>query len=474
MPTAELCYRSLIDLAADIRLRRISPVEVTKALLDRIEELDPVLNSYITLTKGPALQQARHAETEIGSGQYRGPLHGVPIAVKDLCYTKGVPTSGGMAIHRDFIPAYDATVVKRLAGAGAVILGKLHMTEGACLEHHPEMPRPTNPWKADLWTGVSSSGSGVATAAGLCYGSLGSDTGGSIRFPSACNGLTGVKPTWGRVSRYGIMDLAASYDTIGPMTRSAADAAAMLAAIAGYDANDPTSLPAPVPDYLGELEDVYGARGLRIGVDWEFVKDGADPVMIQMIEDAAAAFVDLGAELLPITFPDTGPLLEHLIDAMMAELAVAHEATYPAQAERYGNWLRNGINVGLAAKPIDLGRTAIRRDQFKGKLALVFREVDAILMPVFRQGTPTWDEVTDLTETDMNSLMRFTAPLNAAGSPTVTMPCGVTADGRPVGFQLVGPHCSENVLLRASHAYQQATDWHVRHPALRQSQSVRA
>jgi amidase len=474
MQTSDVFYRPLTEVADDIRRRQISPVEVTEILIDRIERLDPGLRSYTTVTKGLAREQAKRAETEIGDGKYRGPLHGIPIAVKDLCYTKGLPTSGGMSIHRDFKPTYDATVVRRLDQAGAVLLGKLHMTEGACLEHHPDLPRPTNPWKEDLWTGVSSSGSGVATAAGLCYASLGSDTGGSIRFPSACNGLTGVKPTWGRVSRYGIMDLAASYDTIGPMTRSAADAAAMLSAIAGYDPNDPTSLPTPVPDYLAALDDVYGARGLRIGIDWDFNKDGADPTMIEMIEAAADALAALGAELRPIVFPDTQALSEHLLEAMMVELAVAHEATYPAQADRYGTWLRNGIETGLAAKPTDLGRTTILRDQFKGRLLRVFKDVDAILIPVFRYGTPTWDQVTELADKDMNSLMRFTAPLNATGSPTVTMPCGFTADGRPVGFQLVGPHCAENVLLRAGHAYQQATDWHVRHPVLRQAVTAAA
>jgi amidase len=466
MQTPELCYRPLTEIAEDIRLRRLSPVEVTEQILERIETIDPGLKSYTTVTADLALKQARRAESEIANGKYRGPLHGVPIAVKDLCYTTGIPTSGGMIIHKDFKPTYDATVVKRLADAGSVLLGKLHMTEGACLEHHPEMPRPVNPWKADLWTGVSSSGSGVATAAGLCYASLGSDTGGSIRFPSACNGLTGVKPTWGRVSRYGIMDLAPSYDTVGPMTRTAADAAIVLSAIAGYDPNDPTSLQAPVPDYLGALDDVYGARGMRIGIDWDFVKEGADPTSIKMIEAAADTLAELGAELRPITFPDPLPLLEHLLEMMMVELAVIHEATYPSQKKRYGNWLGNGIEIGLAAKPTDLGRVSILRDQYKGQLLRIFKDVDAILIPVFRDGTPTWDQAIELNDKDMNGLMRFTAPINATGSPTVTMPCGYTADNRPVGFQLVGAHCSEHVLLRAAHAFQQATDWHVRHPVL--------
>ena len=466
MAEAEIYYRGLTDVAADIKARRLSPVELTKALLARIEALDPKLKSYTTVTPELALDQARKAEEEIGLGQYRSPLHGVPIAVKDLCYTKGVATTAGMAINRNFIPNYDATVVSRLADSGAVLLGKLHMTEGACLEHHPEMPPPVNPWGADLWTGVSSSGSGVATAAGLCYASLGSDTGGSVRFPSACNGLTGVKTTWGRVSRYGVCDLAESYDTIGPMARSAADAAAMLAPIAGYDPNDATTLSAPVPDYLGGLADVYGARGLKIGIDRAFNDEDADPEMIAMVEAAAAAFGELGAELRDVVYPDPRALNENLMSLMMVELAHAHQETFPAQAARYGKWTREGIEAGLAAKPLDIGRGMIERDKFKGRIARMFGKVDAILMPVFMKGTPSWSEIESLIEGDMYKLMKFTSPINAAGLPAVTFPIGFTAAGRPIGLQLIGPHCSEGGLLRAVHAYQQATDWHLRRPSV--------
>jgi amidase len=441
-------------------------VELTKTILARIERLDGRLKSYTTVTVDLALAQARQAEDEIQSGRYRGPLHGIPIAVKDLCYTKDIPTTAGMIIHKDFRPTYDATVVKRLAEAGAVLLGKLHMTEGACMEHHPEMPRPTNPWKADLWTGVSSSGSGVATAAGLCYASIGSDTGGSIRFPSACNNLTGVKPTWGLVSRYGIFDLAASYDTIGPMARSAADAAAMLAALAGSDANDPTSLAIPVPDYLGGLDGVFGARGLRIGVDADYNEAGADPETTRLVNAAGTGLAELGAELRPVKFPDPEPLFGYLFDLIMVELAVAHRATYPSRAERYGPWVSGGIDRALKAKPVDLGRGGIERDKFKGRFARLFDAVDAVLVPVFRDGTPTWSEATERITTDMNGFHRFTALVNAVGAPSLTLPCGFSSDGRPIGFQLIGPHCSEAMLLKAGHAYQQATEWHTRHPTL--------
>src|ERR1700682_2289333 len=277
MPTRDLHYCELVEIGQRIQKRELSPVEATQAQLDRIARLDGQLKSYAYVMASSALEQAHAAEREIGSGKVRGPLHGVPIAVKDLCWTKDAPTAAGMRIYRDNRPTQDATVVARLKEAGAVILGKLQLTEGAYADHHPDIDPPRNPWDATLWPGASSSGSGVATAAGLCYGSLGSDTGGSIRFPSAANSVTGVKPTWGRVSRHGIFPLAESLDHIGPMARSAADAAAVLGIIAGTDANDPTSLLAPVPDYLAEIGG--GLRGVRIGIDATFNAGGVEDVV---------------------------------------------------------------------------------------------------------------------------------------------------------------------------------------------------
>ena len=460
----DLHFRPIAELAADIRARRLSPVELTRHMLARIERLDPALHSFTTVTADRALAEAQRAEEEIGRGFWRGPLHGIPIAVKDLCYTAGIPTTAGMAILADFLPDYDATVVTRLGAAGAVLLGKLHMTEGATLEHHPGLPQPTNPWQARLWTGVSSSGSGVAPVAGLCFGSLGSDTGGSIRFPSAANALTGVKPTWGPVSRHGICDLAPSYDTIGPMARSAADAAILLRVIAGFDAEDATTLAAPVPDYVSELGDQSGARGLRVGIDPAFIRLGTSAEVVACVEAAAAAFAALGAEVQVIVWPDPRPLFAHLIELQLAELAVVHEPWFPAQAERYGPWIRAGIERGRAASPLALARGTIERGKFRGRLFRLFEHVDMVLSPVFVTGTPTWEEVRAMIADDFETFMRFTAPLNAAGSPTVTLPCGFTSDGRPVGFQLIGPHLSEARLLRAAHAYQQATDWHTRRP----------
>ncbi len=250
MPS-DLHYLSLDEVARRLKARKLTSVELTGSMLDRIGQIDSRLKSYATVTAERALADAGRLDAETAAGMSRGPLHGVPIAVKDLCNTEGVPTAAGMAIHRANVPSSDATVVARLKAAGAVILGKLQMTEGAYGAHHPTIPAPLNPWNAAYWTGSSSSGSGAATAAGLCFASLGSDTGGSIRFPSTMNGLSGLKPTWGRVSRAGVFPLAESLDHIGPMTRSALDAAIVLGVIAGADSEDPTATSLPVPDYAG-------------------------------------------------------------------------------------------------------------------------------------------------------------------------------------------------------------------------------
>ncbi len=466
MPLDDIHYQPLTTIAKHIASGELSPVEVTRAILTRIETLDPGLKSYVTVTADLALSQARTAEAEIMKGNYRGPMHGIPIAVKDLCFTKGIRTTGGMTIHADFIPTHDATVVTKLAQAGAVLLGKLRMTEGATLEHHPDLPEPVNPWKASLWTGVSSSGSGVATAAGLAYATIGSDTGGSIRFPAACNGLTGVKPTWGRISRHGIFDLAATFDHLGPMTRSAGDAAAMLQCLAGWDPNDSTSLSTPVPNYLAELEGIYGARGVRIGLDWEYAAADADSVTIGLIKDAVAVLVGIGALPREVAFPPVDALLRHTMAMTMVEMAAHHERTYPSQAEKYGTWIKTGMELGRSTSSVEIGKGIIERYRFRGAVTRMFDDIDVFVMPVFRTGTPTWEEVREAVANDFNIIGKFTAPFNATGTPTVTLPCGYTDDGRPVGFQLAGAHGSEALLLQVAHAYQQATDWHIRRPSL--------
>ena len=319
--------------AARIRTREISPV-AGRAQLDRIAARDGALGSYALVTADIAMAQARAAEAEIAAGRYRGPLHGVPIAVKDLFWTKGVATAAGMAVYKSFRPPEDATVVRRLRDAGAVLLGKLQLTEGAYSDHHPSVVPPKNPWNADYWPGISSSGPAAATAAGLCYGALASDTGGSIRWPAAANGVTGLKPSWGRVSRYGVLELAATLDHVGPITRSAADAAAMLGAIAGPDPRDPTAVLAPVPDYLAAAS--RDVRGLRIGVDAVWNSGGVDATTQAVVSEAAEAFRMLGATIVDIRFPDVAQTIADWVPNCAVEAAVAHDDHHPARKDEYG------------------------------------------------------------------------------------------------------------------------------------------
>jgi amidase len=459
---------SLTDLAEAIRTRKLSPVQATHAMLSRIDALDGHLASYATVAGETAIRQARAAEAEIMAGHYRGPLHGVPIAIKDLFYTKDITTAAGTAIHRGFMPHYDATVVTRLQQAGAVLLGKLAMTEAAVPQHHPSMPLPKNPWDAALWPGVSSSGCGVATAAGLCFGSLGSDTGGSIRYPSSCNGLTGVKTTTGLVSRHGVFPLSASFDSIGPIARSAADAAVLLGAIAGWDEADPTTDRTPPPDYTGHLAGIDGARGLRIGIDPRFNADGVDPAIVRLLDAATMVLADLGAEIVDIDYPDpTAVVTAHGVVAAV-EMAAAHRATYPSRAGEYGPWLAAAIEAGHAMDPCRIGAAHAEIQRYRNLYNALFARTDAILTPVASFATPTWDEANALVDNAMPLLSRFTAQVNATGTASVTLPCGFTAPNRPMGLQLAGPAHSEALLLRIADAYQHATDWHLQRPIIRQ------
>jgi amidase len=463
-PSDDLAYLSLVDLAERIRSRTLSPVEATEAMLARIAALDTSLHAYATVTAERARVRAREAESEIAAGRYRGPLHGVPIAVKDLCFTRGVPSAAGMAIHKDFVPPLDATVVARLELAGAILLGKLQMTEGAFSEHHPSVTPPVNPWHPDYWTGVSSSGSGVATAAGLCYGSLGSDTGGSIRFPSTSNGITGLKPTWGRVSRHGVFPLADSLDHIGPMTRSAADCAAMLAVIAGADPHDPTALIDPVPDYLANLGG--GVRGLRIGIDRSLIETAVESEVSAVLLRALDVLAAEGALVLDIRLPDLAPMAGMWTRACAAETAMAHKATYPARADEYGPALKALIDLGRGLSALDYTEMQSERDRFKGRLRQVFAGIDLIALPAMPAAPMTIARRAELRRdpATASSVLLFTAPFDLSGSPTITLPAGFAASGVPIGFQLIGRHLDEAMLLRAGHAFQRSTDWHLRRP----------
>lgn len=461
----DLHYLSLTAVSDLIRSGAVSPVEVTEAMLSRIEAIDGALKSYTTVLPEHARAAAKQAEQDLQAGIWRGPLHGVPIAVKDLCDTTFGPTSAGMFIHKDQMAQANATVVDRLQAAGAVILGKLSMTEGAMSGHHPKMKTPVNPWLAEAWTGTSSSGSGVATAAGLCYGALGSDTGGSIRLPSTANGLVGAKATWGRVSRAGVWALADSLDHVGPMTRSVADAAAMLAVIAGHDPRDPTSLNDPVPDYLAALGGPIA--GLRIGIDEAFIYGDVDPQVAAMMGATIATFEALGARLVPVKFPSLAGLGDYWMQICAAECAVAHAPTFPSRADEYGPVLHGIIEHGRSLSGVEIAAALQYRLKLNGAVARAMLDCDVLLVP----GIPgTVDAATQWAGTDSASkvgdVVRFTAVFDMTGQPTLSLNGGFDTRGVPMGFQLVGHHLDEALLFKAGHAFQAVTSWHSRHPSL--------
>lgn len=463
MSDLDLCYASISDLSRDFGSRALSPVEVTRAHLERIDRLNPVLEAYTTVLAENALADARRAEEEIGRGEHRGPLHGVPIAVKDLCFTQGIATTAGMAIYRNFIPTYDATVVARLRRAGAVLLGKLNLCEAAGGQYHPEFPAVVNPWSPSHWAGASSSGSAVATAAGLCTASLGTDTGGSIRTPCTMNAVTGLKPTWGRVSIHGVFAMAPSLDTIGPMTRSAEDAGHVLQAIAGPDVNDPTAVRAEVPDYVAGPPEV---QGMRIGLDPEATLDSVEPEVAQVVRDALGTLEGLGADVREVSLPSTTALAAGWGAYAGAEAAVVHEKTFPSRSAEYGPFMRQLLDAGRTVSGMDIARIERERHVFTGRLAALFEDLDLLIVPTLPLADLTLDRFARLlfNSDELPNVFRFTAPFNFSGNPTITLPGRFDSHGAPIGFQLVARHLDEPLLVTAGRAFQSATDWHLRRP----------
>lgn len=471
MSDEALHYRSLSSIADEIRARSISPVELTEALLARIDALDSTLLSYATVMADQALDDARRAEQEIVSGNYRGPLHGVPIALKDLCYTAGTRTMGGARVYRDFVPTFDATVVRRLRDAGAVILGKLNLTEGALSGYHRDFPIPVNPWHADLWTGVSSSGSGVATAAGLCFAAISTDTGGSIRYPSMANGVVGLKPTYGRVSRYGVLELAASLDHVGPMARTVKDAAILFEAIAGFDERDATALNEPLPRILEALSDDLG--GLRIGLDERYLSEGTDTGLVEAIHSAVEVLAEKGAQIVEVSMPKLVPmeLRSAWLPICAFEAAQAHSASYPSRADDYGGYLGDALRMGASMTAADYTSAMELRASIVAQFDASMAGVDAVICP---SGGSVFSVEKAVQYGDMEALKpviqrfqgQFTIPADLAGTPTITVPCGFSAEGHPYTLQLLGNRLSELALCRIAHAYECASPWHKQHPTI--------
>lgn len=473
LDTKNLHFLTLSEIAALIKARKISSEELTQLILNRIEKLDGKLNSYITVMGKDALKQARALDQELAAGKYRGPLHGVPIGIKDLLYTTNAPTTASHAFKADFMAPYNATVVEKLYSAGAVIVGKLNLTEGAMCNYNSTSKIPKNPWGEDLWTGVSSSGSGVATAAGLCFGSIGSDTGGSIRTPSLANGIVGLKPTYGLVSNYGVLPLSIRMDHLGPMTRCTLDAAIMLEVMAGYDANDPNSIHQNKLDLVSSID--QGIRGLKIGIDPDYVHTDVDPKLAASIELAIQKMEALGAIRVHVKMPGEPKERGRMWWTIASKEAYeVNKSTYPARKNEYSPGFGDFLAFGMKVTDDEFKRAIVYQQNFKTEFQKLLAGVDAFVAPaggmakgvtekMWRSGDSE-DVVFHFNdELDLN----FGNPANLAGIPTLTMPCGKAEGGMPPpGFQIMSSALTEATLCRIGYAYEQATKWNLQHPSV--------
>jgi aspartyl-tRNA(Asn)/glutamyl-tRNA(Gln) amidotransferase subunit A len=468
---ADLSFTSMTDLARMIATKAVSPVDVVREHLDRITRFQS-LRAYITVCGDGALEAARAAETAVIGGGPLGPLHGVPIALKDLFDTRGVRTTAGSLIRRDHVPAEDAPVVRRLREAGAIVLGKLNMHEFA---YGPEglnvhYGHARNPWdaSAERIAGGSSSGSGVAVAAGLAAGALGTDTGGSIRIPASLCGITGLKPTYGRVSRAGAVPLSWSMDHIGPMTRSAADCALMLRAMAGYDAADATTSVLPVPDYVAALDG--DVKGLRIGMLRDCFVDSAAPEVRAAVERAAGMFTRAGAVVDEVSLP-LSPHVAAASFAIVASEALAYHAdNLRTRAAEYQADVRERLMMGVVVSGLHYVRAQQVRALVRAEVDGALARRDVLLAPstpivatlIGERQTLIGDVLADVRA----SLIRYTRPFNVSGHPACSLPCGFTGSGLPIGMQLVGRPFDEATVLRAADAFQRLSDFHTRRPVL--------
>ena len=471
MERSEIPFLSAAELARQIESRQVSPVEATEAYLERIDQVDGQLNSYVTVLREQALQAARQAESEIAAGAYRGPLHGLPVAVKDQFYSAGIRTTGGSAILRDFVPDEDSTVMARLKEAGAVLLGKLNMSEFAMADiyNHP-YGTPRNPWDTTRNPGTSSSGSGAATAAFLCATSLGEDTGGSVRSPANFSGLVGLRPTYGLVSRYGVMGGSWSMDIVGPISRTVEDAAITFQAIAGHDPKDPYSWDVPIPDYHAAL--TGDVSGLRVGVIAERMDaPNLDPEMRAAVTAAVATLGELGADSRDVSVPlapSAGALSMTIIGVEWSNL---HRQTFEANFDLMDRnnqirFLTGSIIPAQAYNKAQKLRTLIRE-----QVLAALEGVDVLVLPSGVGPAPPVESVPGVPSKEMalaglNARISFTGPFNLAGVPAISVPCGFTESGLPLGVQIVGRPLSEETLFRVAHAYEQATDWHTRRPPI--------
>jgi len=459
------------SLVAALRARRISAVEITDECLARINRLNPVLRAFITVDADGARRAAKERDGELAAGRARGPLHGVPMAWKDLCASPGLPTSCGTRTRDYFVSERPCTAVARLVAAGAITLGKTNMTELALgpfgdNAHHGHVQ---SPWRNGHCSGGSSSGSGSAVAAGLALGALGSDTGGSIRLPAACCGIVGLKPTYGRVSRAGAMALSWSNDHLGPMTRTVRDAALMLGIIAGWDAADATTSRRPVPDYLRGIDG--GIRGLRIGVPASYYFDDVNAEVVAAVREAARQLGALGAHVSEMRVPDPVPLGEITGVISRAESVTIHERLLRERPQDIQPVVRTRLEFGAQIA----AHQYLQALRARGRLAqeflrAVFSQVDVLIAPTIPEPAPEIAAVTTGAVDDiikkMGRFSRLTRPFNGLGLPALSLPCGFSTQGLPLALAIVGRPFDEATVLRAGQAYEQAAGWVSRRPVI--------
>ena len=467
MDKKELPFLTASQLSRLIETKEVSPVEATEAYLDRIEAVDPKLNSYITVTGEQALEAARQAEHEIATSQHRGPLHGVPMAVKDQFNTAGIRTTGGSSILKDNIPDEDATVITNLKKAGAVMLGKLNMSEFAMAEiyNHP-YGTPRNPWDLERNPGTSSSGSGAATAASLCATSLGEDTGGSIRGPANFSGLVGLRPSHGRVSRHGVLGGSWSMDTVGPISRSVEDAAITIQAIAGYDPKDRYSWNVPVPDYRQAL--TGDIQGIKLGVVQERMDSpNLDPEVRDTVAKAISALGELGASSQDVSIPLAPKAGALTMSILSVEWSNLHRPLFEPNIDELDHNNKIRFLTGSVIPAQFYYKAQKIRAVLRQQILDALEQVDVLVLPTGPVTAPPVESVPGVQSkehalTGLAGRISFTGPFNLAGTPALSVPCGFSSSGMPMGLQIVGRPFAEETVLRVAHAYEQATEWHNR------------
>ena len=471
MEKSDIPFLTATQLSRLIGSREVSPVEATEAYLERIAREDGRLNAYITVCGDEALVAAREAEEAIAAGRYLGPMHGIPVAIKDQIHTKGILTTAGSGLLADYVPTEDATVMANLKRAGAVLLGKLHLYEFAMAGLPQRFKTPRNPWNLDMSTGGSSSGSGAATAASLCATSLGEDTGGSIRFPATWCGLSGLRPSWGRVSRHGVIGASWSMDTVGPLSRTVEDCAMTLQAIAGYDHRDPYTWNIPVPNYVAALDGHL--KGVRVGVLKEQMEHPQlHPEYEESVVKAIRVLGELGASVEEVSIPITltsGVITSCLVDV---EWASVHQETFTRNLEELDpnnrvRFFSGSLMPAQAYYKSQRLRALLRRQVLEAldKVNVLVLPTGMIPAPPLKEDVPAIQGKETVAER-LAGRITFTCPFNLAGVPALSLPCGYTSTGLPLGLQIVGPPFAEEAVFKVAHAYQQSTPWHEMKPAL--------